>query len=102
MKLTTARYYTPSGKSIQASGIVPDVVVKPEVADAKPGSVVEQDGQLYITEATLPGHLRGDEEGAAGYAPGDVLDGDAPITAALVELKKVASTARASSDKQLR
>ncbi|CAN7571774.1 S41 family peptidase [Pseudoxanthomonas sp. LjRoot143] len=101
VKLTTARYYTPSGKSIQASGIVPDVLVKPETG-GKPGSVVEQDGQLYITEATLPGHLRGDEEGAAGYAPGDVLDGDAPITAALVELKKVVATARASSDKQLR
>jgi C-terminal processing peptidase-3. Serine peptidase. MEROPS family S41A len=105
VKLTTARYYTPSGKSIQASGIVPDVVVKPETA-AKPGSVPEQDAQLYITEATLPGHLRGDEEGAAGYTPGDVLDGDAPITAALVELKKVAATARAASPgpagKQLR
>jgi len=96
VKLTTARYYTPSGKSIQASGIVPDVVVKPET-DAKPGSVVEQDGQLYITEATLPGHLRGDEEGAAGYTPGDVLDGDAPINAALVELKKVAATATAKA-----
>ena len=101
VKLTTARYYTPSGKSIQASGIVPDVVVKPE-SGGKPGSVVEQDGQLYVTEATLPGHLRGDEEGAAGYMPGDVLDGDAPINAALVELKKVAAMARAASDKQLR
>ena len=101
VKLTTARYYTPSGKSIQASGIVPDVVVKPE-SGGKPGSVVEQDGQLYVTEATLPGHLRGDEEGAAGYMPGDVLDGDAPINAALAELKKVAATARAASDKQLR
>lgn len=96
VKLTTARYYTPSGKSIQASGIVPDVVVKPEGAEAKPGSVVEKDGQLYITEATLPGHLRGDEEGAAGYTPGDVLDGDAPINAALAELKKVAATANAA------
>jgi carboxyl-terminal processing protease len=27
LKLTTARYYTPSGKSIQARGIVPDVLV---------------------------------------------------------------------------
>jgi len=101
VKLTTARYYTPSGKSIQASGIVPDVVVKPETG-GKPGSVVEQDGQLFITEATLPGHLRGDEEGAAGYVPGDVLDGEAPITAALAELKKVAATARATSDRQRR
>ena len=101
VKLTTARYYTPSGKSIQASGIVPDVVVKPE-AGGKPGSVVEQDGQLYVTEATLPGHLRGDDEGAAGYVPGDVLEGDAPITAALAELKKVAATARGPSDSQRR
>ncbi|MCH6482915.1 S41 family peptidase [Pseudoxanthomonas sp. LH2527] len=101
VKLTTARYYTPSGKSIQASGIVPDVVVKPETG-GKPGSVVEQDGQLFITEATLPGHLRGDEEGAAGYVPGDVLDGEAPITAALAELKKVAATARTTSDRQRR
>lgn len=29
MRLTTARYYTPSGRSIQATGIVPDVVVHP-------------------------------------------------------------------------
>ena len=101
VKLTTARYYTPSGKSIQASGIVPDVVVKPETG-GKPGSVVEQDGQLFITEATLPGHLRGDEEGAAGYVPGDVLDGEAPITAALAELKKVAATARTTSERQRR
>jgi carboxyl-terminal processing protease len=101
VKLTTARYYTPSGKSIQASGIVPDVVVKPE-QDGKPGTAIGPDGQPYITEATLPGHLRGDEEGAAGYTPGDVLDGDAPITAALIELKKVVATARAPSSQQRR
>ena len=97
VKLTTARYYTPSGKSIQASGIVPDVVVKPEQGGKPAAAVLGQDGQLYITEATLPGHLRGDEEGAAGYTPGDVLDGEAPIQAALAELKKVAATAKADS-----
>ena len=32
VKLTTARYYTPSGKSIQAPGIVPDVVLEPDNA----------------------------------------------------------------------
>ncbi len=97
VKLTTARYYTPSGKSIQASGIVPDLVVKPEQGGKPGAAVLGQDGQLYITEATLPGHLRGDEEGAAGYTPGDVLDGEAPIQAALAELKKVAATAKADS-----
>ena len=82
VKLTTARYYTPSGKSIQASGIVPDVVLKPEIAkDAEPAP-------YDYSEAALPGHLRGDDEGAEGYRAGDVLDGDKPIDAALAELKK--------------
>ena len=82
VKLTTARYYTPSGKSIQASGIVPDVVLKPEVAkDAEPSP-------YDYSEAALPGHLRGDDEGADGYSAGDVLDGDKPIDAALAELKR--------------
>jgi len=40
------------------------------------------------SEATLPGHLRGDEEGEAGYTAGEVLDGDGPIEAALAELKR--------------
>ena len=82
VKLTTARYYTPSGKSIQASGIVPDVVLKPDVAkDSEPAP-------YDYSEAALPGHLRGDDEGADGYRAGDVLDGDKPIDAALAELKK--------------
>ncbi|WP_252510952.1 S41 family peptidase, partial [Acinetobacter baumannii] len=34
VKLTTARYYTPSGKSIQATGIVPDVELKPAATPA--------------------------------------------------------------------
>ena len=82
VKLTTARYYTPSGKSIQASGIVPDVVLKPEAAkEAEPAP-------YDYSEAALPGHLRGDDEGAEGYRAGDVLEGDKPIEAALAELKK--------------
>ncbi len=82
VKLTTARYYTPSGKSIQARGIVPDVTLRPEPGDAGP-EIID------YSEATLPGHLRGDDEGAEGYTAGDVLDGDKPITAALAELKKI-------------
>lgn len=83
VKLTTARYYTPNGKSIQARGIDPDVVLVPE--DAPAGT-----SRAY-TEANLPGHLRGDLEGEAG--PGDVLPGDGPINAALAELKKPAVAA---------
>ena len=42
-----------------------------------------------LSEATLPGHLRGDMEGQPGVTAGDVLDGDAPIDSALAELKKM-------------
>jgi len=81
VKLTTARYYTPSGKSIQARGIAPDVVLHP--ATGAPNG-----GRADYTEALLPGHLRAEDEGEAGSNAGDVLDGDAPIAAALAELKK--------------
>lgn len=87
VKLTTARYYTPSGKSIQARGIDPDVLLRPD-ANVKG---VRSD----ISEAGLPGHLRGDQE-ASGVGNGDVLEGDAPIAAALLQLKKTV----ASSDAQ--
>jgi carboxyl-terminal processing protease len=85
VKLTTARYYTPSGKSIQALGIVPDIVFKPgkDSADSRPD----------YTEASLPGHLRGDGEGNGlpGSKAGDVLEGDGYIASALAELKKPAT-----------
>ena len=86
VKLTTARYYTPSGKSIQALGIVPDLVLQPD----KPAALLP--GQQRYSEATLAGHLRGEGD-EAGDNAGDVLDGDAPIAAALADLKKSIGTA---------
>ena len=54
LKLTTALYYTPAGRSIQAAGIKPDVVVE----DLKFGSVKDgQQGDDDIKEADLKGHL---------------------------------------------
>ena len=50
LKLTTARYYTPSGKSIQAKGIVPDVLVD-ETAEGSPYA------SLRMREADLEKHL---------------------------------------------
>jgi carboxyl-terminal processing protease len=88
VKLTTARYYTPSGRSIQARGIEPDVVLKPEGARSAGN----------YSESALPGHLRGDQE-TAGQGVGDVLDGDAPITAALGVLKTQGSKPLAASAK---
>ena len=49
VKLTTARYFTPDGRSIQAQGIVPDIVV--EQSEVTPSE------QQYYKESDLPGHL---------------------------------------------
>jgi carboxyl-terminal processing protease len=60
LRLTTARYYTPSGRSIQAKGIEPEVVVEEELPDdlKKKADEVSTRG-----EANLRGHLK--IEGAA-------------------------------------
>ena len=52
MRLTTARYYTPSGRSIQAKGIEPDI----EVRQAK--LEVVESGGFGMTEAELKGALK--------------------------------------------
>jgi carboxyl-terminal processing protease len=56
LKLTTARYYTPSGRSIQAEGIKPDIILnKIEIAS------VELDEDLSLKESDLAGHLNNDQ-----------------------------------------
>lgn len=57
LKLTTALYYTPNGRSIQAQGIVPDI----EVARAK---LTQEQGERNIKEADLLGHLGNGNGGA--------------------------------------
>ena len=54
LRLTTARYFTPSGRSIQATGIVPDIVV-----DATPQQESKPDEKRrpLLREENLPGHL---------------------------------------------
>lgn len=52
LKLTTSRYFTPSGRSIQAEGIVPDAII-PRLKIAK----VEDEDLLAVHEADLEGHL---------------------------------------------
>jgi len=61
LRLTTARYYTPSGRSIQAMGIVPDIRVAQ-------GTEVEP-GPLRYSEAALAGHLENDVVPDNGDAP---------------------------------
>jgi carboxyl-terminal processing protease len=56
MRLTTARYYTPSGRSIQALGITPDIEVQP----AKVEKIVATGPTFRRAEADLPGALKND------------------------------------------
>jgi carboxyl-terminal processing protease len=77
IRLTTARYYTPSGRSIQAKGIEPDIEVMPEV----PKDV--RDGET-MSEAELRGHLLGEDELKAAEekkAEEETPAGDAAATA---------------------
>ena len=79
LRLTTARYYTPSGRSIQAEGITPDVKVEQTV----PKDMQAEDA-LGFSEANLPGHLAAsgkEEDGSQSYVPTDAKDDKALQTA---------------------
>jgi carboxyl-terminal processing protease len=60
LRLTTARYYTPSGRSIQAKGIVPDIIVKPSRPEEEKEVVIPK----LPTEKDLERHLMDAEKGA--------------------------------------
>ncbi|MFM2349437.1 MAG: hypothetical protein RIR04_403 [Pseudomonadota bacterium] len=62
MRLTTARYYTPSGRSIQALGVMPDIVVNQPVVDpnATPDDEKAKDANQMTSEADLNGILSND------------------------------------------
>ena len=79
LRLTTARYYTPSGRSIQAKGIEPDIKILEDVPDDLKGK------EDMKGEASLKGHLaNGDEDTSASqaYVPPDAKD-DKQLAAAL-------------------
>ena len=57
LKLTIARYYTPSGRSIQAKGIEPDIVVPFQPLEAP-----AEGGDGFMKESDLKNHLEGPDE----------------------------------------
>ena len=59
LRLTTARYYTPNGRSIQAKGIVPDFIVKPSRPEEEKETVVPK----LPSERDLERHLMDSEKG---------------------------------------
>ena len=85
LRLTTARYYTPSGRSIQAKGIDPDIQILQDVPDELKGKD-ETKG-----EASLKGHLKNGEDekgGSQAYVPPDQSK-DKQLNAALDILRGV-------------
>ena len=89
LRLTTAKYYTPKGRSIQSTGITPDIVVKaqPPVTVAKAGEATpgEKDGEpKQAKSVVVPGKeppaqaVKGQD---AGQSKGGVLPQLAPVDA---------------------
>ena len=71
LRLTTARYFTPSGRSIQAQGITPDIEVLQDVPDNLKAQVDS------MGEASLRGHLKSvgaERTGSQSYVPPDESD----------------------------
>jgi carboxyl-terminal processing protease len=94
LRLTTARYYTPSGTSIQAKGISPDIEVVQEIPDELKDKLAENKG-----EAALKGHLKAgdgqdEQSGSASYVPTDPTK-DTQLIAALNQLRGVKKDAAA-------
>ncbi|SDM94188.1 S41 family peptidase [Afipia sp. GAS231] len=94
LALTTARYYTPSGRSIQAQGVVPDLEVLQVVPDELK-SRAELQG-----EASMRGHLAAaegaEQTGSQSYVPPSEKD-DKALTAAFNQLRGVTVNANAPS-----
>src|SRR5579884_2493385 len=89
LRLTTARYYTPSGRSIQAKGITPDIEVLQDVPDDLKAQTDSKG------EASLRGHLKAEgaeQTGSQSYVPPDEKN-DKALKMAIDLLRGTASNA---------
>ncbi|MEM1307060.1 MAG: S41 family peptidase, partial [Pseudomonadota bacterium] len=90
IRLTTARYYTPSGRSIQAKGIVPDLIVEQKT----PEEIKKREARRLRGEAGLRGHLKTEAEdgkedsGSSAYVPPEAKD-DMQLQYAIATLRGI-------------
>jgi len=90
LRLTTARYYTPSGRSIQARGIDPDLIVEQEL----PEDVKSRESKRPRGEAGLRGHLKTEAEdgkeqaGSSAFVPKE-KEKDLQLQFAIAKLRGV-------------
>jgi carboxyl-terminal processing protease len=87
LKLTTAQYYTPSGRSIQAEGINPDIIIK----HIRPPEEREMTDD-FIRERDLKGHIKSKKENDTNKTEGakkeqDILMQDNQLKSALDIIK---------------
>ena len=96
LKLTTARYFTPSGRSIQAEGIVPDIHVEP-------ATLTKVETRQRVKEADLVGHLgnvddvpetEADKSNGRSTEDRELLEADYQLNEALNLLKALSIVAR--------
>ncbi len=92
IRLTTSLYYTPSGRSIQAKGITPDIIVKREIPDKEENE--GNDEGRRVRERDLPRHMHNKKEDSGQSKPEAVqaetqkmLDQDNQLRRALDLLK---------------
>ena len=91
LRLTTARYYTPSGRSIQAKGITPDILAEKVEIAATP----EKKDGMHIREKDLENHFEGEKKESvddkkvkpAPYKSDEAIKSDSQILRALDLLK---------------
>ncbi|HSE88106.1 MAG TPA: S41 family peptidase, partial [Candidatus Binatia bacterium] len=101
LRLTTARYFTPKGRSIQATGIVPDIIVE---SVPQQEAKVDEKRRPSLREENLPGHLQNQQQTpnsqqdpgekekekqipSSGPTGDDSIDNDAQLKRALDLLK---------------
>ena len=90
IRLTTARYFTPKGRSIQATGIVPDIVMENEPRNQREEQAEQR--RPVLREENLPGHLENqpneeEKEESAKEKKEDEIKNDAQLKRALELLK---------------
>lgn len=92
LRLTTARYFTPSGRSIQAKGITPDIVVERaeiQSTEKKEGHLREKDLENHFEsdERKVPEEKKSEKEKQPAYKTDEQLKGDYQVLRALDLLK---------------
>jgi len=96
LKITTARYYTPNDRSIQATGITPDVISSVRNG----GAEQSRESRNRLRESDLSGHLENESEGggkAAGVEEDSLKARDTQVREALNILMGMAIAAQSSS-----